>query len=324
MSRFDEAWKVYFSDNRRFADIMNMFCYHGEQVVSPEDVKEADSGQGRFMRDVVRKVVFGQKVMICGIENQEKLDYSLAARIMGYDHREYEKQIRKIKRRNKNTFEKGGNYSDPGEYMYNFLKTDRLDPVGTIVIYSGGKWAGPKSLWELCGLDKTLGQRLRIVNDYPLHILEITELADEKLEQLRSDLRQVFSVLKNLGKRDKIKEVTERIGNDCRLTEDANELLKLYCGKDFLNDDEDEEVEKMPSIRENFERMMQRERDEAKEEVREEIREEAREEGIKVLVEDNIDEHVPEERIIAKLMKYFKLSKEDAGKYFEKFAGQTV
>ena len=67
--------------------------------------------------------------------------------------------------------------------MYKFLKTDRLEPVGTIVIYSGGKWTAPRNLWELCGLSKSAGRRLKIVNNYPLHIIELTELTDKKLEQ---------------------------------------------------------------------------------------------------------------------------------------------
>lgn len=83
--------------------------------------------------------------------------------------------------------------------------------MGTIVIYSGGKWTGPKSLWELCGIDKKLGKRMRIVNDYPLHIIELTELTEDKLAQFRTDVSLVFSLLKNTGKRDKIKEVLETV-----------------------------------------------------------------------------------------------------------------
>lgn len=47
---------------------------------------------------------------------------------------------------------------------------------------------------------------------------------------------------------------------------------------------------------------------------------EVRQEGIKVMVEDNIDENVPEDRIVSKLMKYFKLSREDADKYVKMYA----
>ena len=307
MSKFDEAWKDFFSDNRRFADIMNMFCFQGEQVIDPEDVKEADPGQGRFMRDTVRKVVRGQNVMICGIENQETLDHSLAARVMGYDHMEYEKQIKAIRKKNKEIFaETENDHFESGEILYKFLKTDRLNPVGTIVIYSGGKWTGPRSLWELCGIDKKLGKRMRIVNDYPLHIIELTELTQNKLEQFRTDVKQVFSLLKNIGKRDKIKEVVERLEGSLRLPDDANRLIELYCGKKFGTDEE--EVKTVASIRENFEKMMERER------------EEVRQEGIKGMVQENVDENVPKERIVSKLMKYFKLSREDADKYVKMYA----
>ena len=307
MSKFDEAWKDFFSDNRRFADIMNMFCFQGEQVIDPEDVKEADPGQGRFMRDTVRKVVRGQNVMICGIENQETLDHSLAARVMGYDHMEYEKQIKAIRKKNREIFaEAETDHFESGEILYKFLKTDRLNPVGTIVIYSGGKWTGPRSLWELCGIDKKLGKRMRIVNDYPLHIIELTELTESKLEQFRTDVKQVFSLLKNIGKRDKIKEVVEMLEGSLRLPDDANRLIELYCGKKFGTDEE--EVKTVASIRENFEKMMERER------------EEVRQEGIKGMVQENVDENVPEERIVSKLMKYFKLSREDADKYVKMYA----
>ena len=309
MSKFDEVWKKYFSDNRRVADLMNMFCYHGEQVVHPEDISEADPVQGKFARDTVRKVVCGQKVMICGIESQETMDYSMAARIMGYYLREYEKQIKTIRNMNKDAFKKGCKYEEAGEYLYNFLRTDRLDPAGTIVIYSGGKWTGPRSLWELCGLNKKMGRRLKIVNDYPLHIIEIKELTEERIGQFRSDVKQVFSLLKYLGKKDKIKEIM-RNENYAHLSDDAGELIEAYCGKHFRS--MKKEVDQMSSIREDFEKMMREER------------EEGRDEGIKALVEDNIDENVPEERIVRKLMKYFALSEEDADKYVKKFATKVA
>ena len=309
MSKFDEVWKKYFSDNRRVADLMNMFCYHGEQVVHPEDISEADPVQGKFARDTVRKVVCGQKVMICGIESQETMDYSMAARIMGYDLREYEKQIKTIRNRNKDAFKKGCKYEDAGEYLYNFLRTDRLDPAGTIVIYSGGKWTGPRSLWELCGLNKKMGRRLKIVNDYPLHIIEITELAEENLNQLKTDMRQVFTLLKYSGEKNKmrVKEIAEDKAYS-HLPDDAGELIGAYYGDSFMSDKKGKENKPMASIRENIQLMFKEER----------------EIGIKGMVEDNIDSNVPKERIIAKLMKYFELPKKDAVKYYKKFAPKVA
>lgn len=263
MAKFDEAWKAFFSDNRRFADIMNMYCYQGEQVVKPEDVKEADTGQKVKVRDTVRKIVQGQKVMICGIENQEMLDHSLAARIMGYDHGDYEKQIRDIRRRNAQAFKEGYKTDVPGEMMYRFLKTDKLSPVGTIVIYSGGKWTAPRNLWELCGLTRSEGRRLKIVNNYPLHIIELTELSDENLEQFTTDIKQVFTLLKYSGKRDKIRKELENRKKYGQLSEDAGELISKYCRVDFKKYSDDKEAILMGSVSENFQKIFKEEREEA-------------------------------------------------------------
>ena len=43
--------------------------------------------------------------------------------------------------------------------------------------------------------------------------------------------------------------------------------------------------------------------------------------GIQILIEDNLEEKIPEDRIIEKLQKKFKLNKEEAVKYLEKFRG---
>ena len=79
----------------------------------------------------------------------------------------------------------------------------------------------------------------------------------------------MFSLLKNIGKRDKIKEVIETAEGNFRLKEDAGRLIELYCGKKFSI--EKEEVKPMASIRENFERMMERERDEVRQEGTKEL-----------------------------------------------------
>ena len=38
------------------------------------------------------------------------------------------------------------------------------------------------------------------------------------------------------------------------------------------------------------------------------------------MVQENMNENVPEERIVSKLMKYFKFSREDADKYVKMYA----
>lgn len=45
-----------------------------------------------------------------------------------------------------------------------------------------------------------------------------------------------------------------------------------------------------------------------------------REEGIKAFVLDNLEEHVPEERVIEKLQRYFQLGPREARAHFERYA----
>lgn len=96
------------------------------------------------------------------------------------------------------------------------------------------------------------------------------------------------------------------------LPDDAGELLGAYFGNRFMINGKDKEENIMASIRENNQLMFKEER------------EEGMEIGIKDMIEENIDENVPKERIITKLMKYFELSRKDAGKYFKKYAKQPA
>lgn len=48
--------------------------------------------------------------------------------------------------------------------------------------------------------------------------------------------------------------------------------------------------------------------------------EKGREEGIEAFILDNLEEQVPEERIIGKLQRRFQLKEEEARAYFEKYA----
>ena len=56
--------------------------------------------------------------------------------------------------------------------------------------------------------------------------------------------------------------------------------------------------------------------------IAEEAREEAREEGIQILVLDNLEEQVPEERILGKLQRRYHLTAEKAKEYYDRFANE--
>lgn len=54
--------------------------------------------------------------------------------------------------------------------------------------------------------------------------------------------------------------------------------------------------------------------------IAEEVSEKTREEGIQILVLDNLEEQIPEERILAKLQRRYNLTEEKAKEYYDRFA----
>lgn len=56
-------------------------------------------GYGIKIRDLVRKTAFGINFAVIGIENQSNIDYTFPVRAMSYDVGEYEKQLKRIRRR---------------------------------------------------------------------------------------------------------------------------------------------------------------------------------------------------------------------------------
>lgn len=93
----DIGWKVFFSDKRRYADIINGIGCGGVQFVNDTDLSDVD-GQTRkgMSRDLLCRSAFGVNFALIGIENQESVDYAIPLRNMSYDVAEYEKQAAKI------------------------------------------------------------------------------------------------------------------------------------------------------------------------------------------------------------------------------------
>ena len=66
--------KRYYSDNRRFADLINGIVCNGIQVVKQEDLSEMDTetSQGK-RRDLVRKAVFGVNFAVLDWKTRKSL-----------------------------------------------------------------------------------------------------------------------------------------------------------------------------------------------------------------------------------------------------------
>ncbi len=175
----DVGWKGYFSDDERYADIINGIGCKGRQVVKKEDLQEMDTQTGflhgpKFLqklpavkknhvkiRDSIRRAAFGVNFAIVGIENQEVIDYSIPLRNMSYDVGTYEKQAAKLRKE----VRKNRKDLSEGEYLYGFRRDSHLYPTVTFILYSGTEpWDGPKSL--RCSQDKKALKELVERDDY--------------------------------------------------------------------------------------------------------------------------------------------------------------
>ena len=140
----DVLTKEFFSDDARYADLINGLGCDGKQIVRKEDLQELDTQTGTVrlssqrkkgrrkikFRDLVRRTAFGINFAVIGIENQEIVDYALSLRNMSYDVGEYEKQAAKIKKE----VRKNSIGLTKGEYLYGFKKDSKLHPVVTFVL----------------------------------------------------------------------------------------------------------------------------------------------------------------------------------------------
>ena len=135
----DISDKKFFSDDERYADLINGLICQGRPVVRKEDLQDLDTQTGIWndpaihksknrrrvkLRDLVKKASFGVNFLVIGIENQQTIDYSLPLRCMTYEAGEYERQAAMIRRAVRNADIK----QNPGEYLYSFSKESHLHP----------------------------------------------------------------------------------------------------------------------------------------------------------------------------------------------------
>ncbi|MBD5547920.1 MAG: transposase [Lachnospiraceae bacterium] len=234
----------FFSDNERYADIINGIGCDGVPFVKGKDLQELDTkvsfgkwnGFGRrqklrkmLYRDMVRKTPFGINFAIIGIENQEEIDYALPLRVLCYDAGEYEKQavrIRKEVRRNRKGL-------SSGEYLYGFRKDSRLFPTVTFVLYYGEKeWDGAKDIYGL--LDFTdIPKRLREkISNYRIHVVEVRKLKDTDL--FKTDVKQVFDFIRFSKDKEKLRDLMSTDLSYAYLDEDAYDMVASYAGEEEM------------------------------------------------------------------------------------------
>ncbi len=261
----DISWKAYFSDDERYADVINGIAFGGVQEVSGDNLCETDSQSGflsvtgfmkgkgthhesLFMRklkkgertrrlkvrDMVRKAAFGVNFVIIGIENQEVTDYSMPLRNLSYDTGEYEKQAAKIRREVRRGIKSNTHIkARPSEYLYGFLKKSRLKPVVTFILYSGPEeWDGPQSLHDMIDFTDIPETLKSMVPDYRINLIEIRKLKDTSI--FRTDVRQVFDFIRLSEDKTALIELVENDDYYKNMEEDAFEVAAHYTNAQEL------------------------------------------------------------------------------------------
>ncbi len=105
----DTILKNYWNDNGQFADFFNAVLFDGEQVISPDELEDADTEEssvlehreyaesikasGDNIKIHKRSTAYGVELVMLGIESQEHIHYAMPIRVMGYDYGTYKKAV---------------------------------------------------------------------------------------------------------------------------------------------------------------------------------------------------------------------------------------
>ena len=241
MGKKDTALYRYFQDEDRVADLLDVYVFGGKRVIQGVDIYEKDARvTGIFdklrkrlsiekYRDLIRRVALNTNFVIVGLEDQDKIHYAMPVRVMFEDAANYDEQMRKIQKGHRRKRDLRG-----AEWLGGFAKSDRLEPVITIVLYYGSEpWDGAKELYQLINGENLPKEIMKLVNNYKLHILEVRNYSETG--QFQTDLKEVFRFIQCANNKEAMKALTdsdpERYG---ALEEDAFDVITALTNSDAL------------------------------------------------------------------------------------------
>ena len=250
----------YYSQNERFAQLLNGWLFQGEPHWKAGDICDADrrqdgkSRKGRAYRhkyrDLYKELDDALVHLFIGAELQEHVDYAMPLRIMDSDVLSYLHQKKTVGKNHTNdkddkedaantnakeTSDSAGRQSlTADEYLSRFSKADRLQPVITLVLYCGEKeWDGARRLHELLDLDKLPSSIRGYVADYPIHILDVCHTPDERLRQFPPDICFLLMCIKYAKDKEAFSRLRELTGTAV-VSADTCETIAEYLGEPEL------------------------------------------------------------------------------------------
>ena len=266
MGKTDITMNKCLKDTKRYADCFNTAA--GQPLIAPEDLVEMEriqEGTIQFPktiayykkeRDGIRGIR-NLKNAICAIvclENQTDIHYAEAAKHLIYDAYNYNKQLTDIRDKHDDLAQKQKQIqiqeqelSEKRHYFYRgFCPDDHLLPVVTVCIYYGEQpWDAPNNLIDLMDFSGFSESKAELwkqyVQDYKIIVLDIRRMSDEQIENMTSDLKLLFGMLKHADNRnalqtfihqheDEIDFIKEDLANAFTILS-KNTGLKKYLAK---------------------------------------------------------------------------------------------
>ena len=158
-----------------FADIVNGLLFHGDQVISedqlidaqPFSMIKADGQIHEQDRDVAKFWVdpegrkINVRIALLGMENQTSYDKDMPLRVISYDGAAYRAQ----------------------------LDVNERYPVVTLVLYFGDdRWGENRSLYDVIDIPEILQP---FVSNYRINVFEIAHLEEKDIRYFKSDFQVV-------------------------------------------------------------------------------------------------------------------------------------
>lgn len=200
----------YFSDDRRFADLMNARFFQGKEVVKAEELVEADKellypwkekGE-KALRDSVMKWMGDTLFAIFVVEHQNEVDYHMVLRIMQQESMEYQRQWRKKKKQHLQE----GDLHTSAEFLSGMKKEDRFCPVLTLVVYYGeAPYDGATSLHELLEWKEETKEMKKYISDYHINVFDYHK--QKTFEEFHSELQLLFEFLRYSSDKKSLKKL---------------------------------------------------------------------------------------------------------------------
>lgn len=232
MGKKDSIGKIFFADRGRFAELLNIALYQGENIIRPENLRpvhrdylsplgKGEKSRDIFMEDVVQKVLYG-------LELEAESDYGMPERIFSYDACEWEQQIWKINKAHEANQEKW-DYKTRKSRM---AKEDILYPVITVVLYLGsGHWQGRSSLSEMFRVPKIIQSKLK--NKIPDYGFTLIEADFVNADDYRTDLREFFQAMQCRKDKKKLNELC-RTEKFLQLSTETAWAIAVHLNRKYL------------------------------------------------------------------------------------------